>query len=97
MGADIRHGLETQVELPVEAPWTVEHVYHLFVVRVRQADRDQVLKALHDGGVGAGMGLWKNNFSNLFRLVQCAYTSDSSDQRGKHHGQGKRATRRPFL
>jgi dTDP-4-amino-4,6-dideoxygalactose transaminase len=47
--------LGAEVELPTEAPWTVEHVYHLYVVRLRRADRDRVLKALHDGGVGAGI------------------------------------------
>ncbi len=47
--------LRSEIELPAEAPWTVEHVYHLFVIRLRRADRDQVLKALHEGGVGAGI------------------------------------------
>jgi dTDP-4-amino-4,6-dideoxygalactose transaminase len=43
------------VELPQEAPWTAEHVYHLFVVRLRRADRDAVLKRLQAEGVGAGI------------------------------------------
>jgi dTDP-4-amino-4,6-dideoxygalactose transaminase len=47
--------LAAEVKSPGEAPWTVEHVYHLFVVRLRRADRDRVLKALHEAGVGAGV------------------------------------------
>ena len=47
--------LEDEVVLPVEAPWTVEHVYHLFVVQLRRASRDVVLKALQESGVGCGI------------------------------------------
>ena len=37
------------------APWTVEHVYHLFVVELRRADRDATLEKLREAGVGAGI------------------------------------------
>ena len=47
--------LEDEVMLPVEAPWTVEHVYHLFVVQLNRASRDDVLKALQERGVGCGI------------------------------------------
>jgi dTDP-4-amino-4,6-dideoxygalactose transaminase len=47
--------LEADLDLPNEAIWTVEHVYHLYVVRVRRADRDRVLSALHQMGIGAGV------------------------------------------
>lgn len=40
------------VRLPVTLPGN-EHVWHLYVVRVR--DRDRVLRELHDQGVGAGV------------------------------------------
>jgi dTDP-4-amino-4,6-dideoxygalactose transaminase len=47
--------LRDEVGLPGEAPWTVEHVYHLFVVEMLRADRDEVLAKLHKDGVGAGI------------------------------------------
>ena len=47
--------LAAEVELPREAPWTAEHVYHLYVVRLKHADRDAVLKRLHAAGIGAGV------------------------------------------
>jgi dTDP-4-amino-4,6-dideoxygalactose transaminase len=47
--------LADEVELPQEAPWTAEHVYHLFVVHLRRADRDSVLGRLRQSGVGAGI------------------------------------------
>jgi dTDP-4-amino-4,6-dideoxygalactose transaminase len=47
--------LQNRIELPFEAPWTVEHVYHLFVIRLRDADRDATLKALNERGIGAGI------------------------------------------
>lgn len=47
--------LRDRVELPAEAPWTVEHVYHLFVIRLRGGDRDAVLRGLNDRGIGAGI------------------------------------------
>ena len=47
--------LAAEVELPVEAPWTTEPVYHLFVVRLPRADRAAVLKRLQTAGVGAGV------------------------------------------
>jgi dTDP-4-amino-4,6-dideoxygalactose transaminase len=47
--------LEPEVLLPVDAPWTAEHVYHLFVVRLRRADRDRVLRSLQASGIGAGI------------------------------------------
>lgn len=47
--------LADAIELPREAPWTVEHVYHLFVIRLRRADRDAVLDRLLAAGIGAGI------------------------------------------
>jgi dTDP-4-amino-4,6-dideoxygalactose transaminase len=47
--------LEGAVERPHEASWTVEHVYHLYVIRLRQADRDRVLTSLQASGIGAGI------------------------------------------
>ena len=41
--------------LPVEAPWTQRHAYHLFVVRLPHHDRDRVLRALNERGIGAGI------------------------------------------
>lgn len=37
--------------LPAEAPWTGRHVYHLFVVRLLERNRDTVAKALAAAGV----------------------------------------------
>src|SRR5581483_11687395 len=37
--------------LPVEAPWTARHVYHLFVVRILARERDAVARALAERGV----------------------------------------------
>jgi dTDP-4-amino-4,6-dideoxygalactose transaminase len=37
--------------LPAEAPWCGRHVYHLFVVRLLERDRDTVAKKLADAGV----------------------------------------------
>lgn len=37
--------------LPIEAPWTGRHAYHLFVVRVLERDRDIVARSLADRGV----------------------------------------------
>ena len=37
--------------LPAEAPWTGRHVYHLFVVRLLEHDRDAVARALAERGV----------------------------------------------
>jgi dTDP-4-amino-4,6-dideoxygalactose transaminase len=47
--------LGDNVALPVEASWTVEHVYHLFVVELRRARRDEVLEALQRRGIGCGI------------------------------------------
>jgi dTDP-4-amino-4,6-dideoxygalactose transaminase len=47
--------LAQEVELPREAPWSVEHVYHLFVIKLRSADRDTVQKRLVAEGIGAGI------------------------------------------
>ncbi len=47
--------LQDRIVLPAEAPGTVEHVYHLYVIRLRKGDRDAVLKGLNDRGVGAGI------------------------------------------
>ena len=41
--------------LPVEAPWTGRHVYHLFVVRLLERDRDAVARALTARGVQTGV------------------------------------------
>ena len=37
--------------LPVEAPWTGRHVYHLFVVRLLERNRDAVAQVLAERGV----------------------------------------------
>ena len=37
--------------LPVQAPWAGRHVYHLFVVRLPEHDRDKVAKKLLEAGV----------------------------------------------
>lgn len=37
--------------LPAEAPWTGRHVYHLFVVRLLERDRDAVARKLTERGV----------------------------------------------
>lgn len=39
------------VVLPQEMPWCARHVYHLFVVRLPDHDRDAVAKKLADAGV----------------------------------------------
>ena len=41
--------------LPTEAPWTGQHVYHLFVVRLLDRDRDAILRTLAEHGVQAGV------------------------------------------
>lgn len=43
------------VVLPAEAPWCGRHVYHLFVVRLPEHNRDEVAKKLHAGGVQTGV------------------------------------------
>lgn len=40
-----------ELALPAEAPWTGRHVYHLFVVRLLEHDRDAVARALAERGV----------------------------------------------
>ncbi len=65
--------------LPVEAPWCGRHVYHLFVVRILERDRDAVGRALNERGVQtvvhypipihlqkayAGLGLRPGTFPN---------------------------------
>lgn len=40
--------------LPVTAPWTERHVWHIFAVRVPNHDRDRVLRELRERGIGAG-------------------------------------------
>ena len=37
------------------ASWTSKHAYHLFVVRSLEGRRDEILKALHAKGIGAGI------------------------------------------
>ena len=37
--------------LPVEAPWTGRHVYHLFVIRLLERNRDTVAQVLAERGV----------------------------------------------
>lgn len=39
--------------LPVSAPWTGRHVYHLFVVRLHSHDRDAIIRALGERGIQA--------------------------------------------
>ena len=41
------------VVLPTEAAWTGRHVYHLFVVRLIDHDRDAVIQKLKDSGIQA--------------------------------------------
>jgi len=56
--ADYRDALEplnAVVDCVTEAPWTVRHAYHLFVIRLRTHDRDAVLSGLHRRGIGAGV------------------------------------------
>ena len=43
------------LELPSEAPWTGKHAYHLFVVRLKEHDRDGVAKALASEGIETGI------------------------------------------
>jgi dTDP-4-amino-4,6-dideoxygalactose transaminase len=47
--------LTDRIELPNLASWTVEHVYHLFVVRIRGGDRDRVFRTLQEAGIGCGV------------------------------------------
>ncbi len=44
-----------QLDLPREAAWCREHIYHLFVVALKFADRDGVIQHLHNQGIGAGI------------------------------------------
>lgn len=44
-----------EVVLPVEAPWTEKHVYHLFVVRLPGHDPKQVHHALAAEGIQSGI------------------------------------------
>jgi dTDP-3-amino-3,4,6-trideoxy-alpha-D-glucose transaminase len=37
------------------ADWTSTHAYHLFVVRALFGGRDEILRSLHDKGIGAGI------------------------------------------
>jgi dTDP-4-amino-4,6-dideoxygalactose transaminase len=43
------------VVLPKEAPWCGRHIYHLFVVRLLDHDRDTVAKELGERGVQTGI------------------------------------------
>lgn len=47
--------LTEEIELPREASWCREHVYHLFVVRLPRVDRQRVLEHLKSVGIGAGI------------------------------------------
>jgi dTDP-4-amino-4,6-dideoxygalactose transaminase len=47
--------LGTQLALPQEAPWSVEHIYHLFVVKLHHADRDAMVKRLRAAEIGVGI------------------------------------------
>jgi dTDP-4-amino-4,6-dideoxygalactose transaminase len=47
--------LATHVELPQTASWTIEHVWHLYVIRLRHGNRDVALKRLQSAGIGAGI------------------------------------------
>jgi dTDP-4-amino-4,6-dideoxygalactose transaminase len=47
--------LADEIELPREASWTVEHIYHVFVIRLRRADRDRVFRSLRAAGIGVGI------------------------------------------
>lgn len=43
------------VVLPEEAPWTGQHVYHLFVVRILGKNRDLIMKGLGEKGIQSGI------------------------------------------
>ena len=43
------------VVLPVEAPWTEKHVYHLFVIRLPKHDPKQIQEALGALGIQSGI------------------------------------------
>jgi dTDP-4-amino-4,6-dideoxygalactose transaminase len=43
------------VKLPTVAPWTDEHVYHLFVIRLLGGSRDDVCRRLLAAGIGVGI------------------------------------------
>jgi dTDP-4-amino-4,6-dideoxygalactose transaminase len=47
--------LATEIDLPREAAWNREHVYHVFVIRLRHAERDMVVKRMRDRGIGVGV------------------------------------------
>lgn len=52
---DMLESLADRVQRPIVADWTREHVYHLYVVRLRDGVRDMVLHRLHAAGIGAGV------------------------------------------
>ena len=39
------------VALPAVAPWTGQHVYHLFVVRILERERDEIARTLDERGI----------------------------------------------
>ncbi len=47
--------LGDELIVPSEAPWSRQHVYHLFVVALKRANRDVVLQHLQSVGIGAGI------------------------------------------
>jgi dTDP-4-amino-4,6-dideoxygalactose transaminase len=47
--------LAKDLELPCVAPWTARHVFHLYVIRLLGAERDQTLERLQASGIGAGI------------------------------------------
>ena len=47
--------LTAELDLPQEAPWSAEHIYHIYLIKLRRADRDTVLQWLHVAGIGAGV------------------------------------------
>lgn len=43
------------LQLPAVAPWTGRHVYHLYVVRLLEHDRDAVIRTLGQHGIQTGV------------------------------------------
>jgi dTDP-4-amino-4,6-dideoxygalactose transaminase len=45
----------TPVATIERAPWTTQHAYHLFVIRVPNGERDRVARAMQSRGIGVGI------------------------------------------
>ena len=48
-------GASDRLQIIEQASWTTRHAYHLFVVRSLDGRRDQLLKALQERNIGAGI------------------------------------------